>query len=212
MAVDGRDTRWAEHRVTRRQELVEHALRAIRKHGASVGMDEIAAQAGTSKTVIYRHFGGRVGLYAAIGESVHARILSDVTLALELSDPADVGRLTGNLAEAYLALVERDPSLYRFLMSPPLEASAQDPAGRLPTVIGDRIESVLRSRLAEAGQDPAVAGTWGHGLVGFIRAAADHWMASDPRPPRTVIVDHITSLFTPALAANLATVPAQEQP
>ncbi len=211
MRVDGRDTRWAEHRVNRREELVEHALRAIRKHGPGVGMDDIAAQAGTSKTVIYRHFGGRAGLYAAIGEAVHARILSDVTLALELTDPTD-DRFTGELADAYLALVERDPSLYRFLMSPPLEVSSQDPAGRLPTVIGDRSDAVLQERRIGAGHDPALAATWGHGLVGFIRAAADRWMASDPRPPRTVIVDHITALFTPAFTATFSPVPAQEQP
>ncbi|MEA5054630.1 MAG: TetR/AcrR family transcriptional regulator [Propionicimonas sp.] len=210
MAIDGRDARWAEHRVTRRRELVDHAMRAIHRHGANVGMDEIAAQAGTSKTVIYRHFGDRAGLYAAIGEAVHDRILSEVTLALEHSDPSDLGRLTADLAEAYLALVERDPSLYRFLMSPPLGVSAQDPAGRVPTVLGDRLEAVLAARLAAAGQDPAPAATWGHGLVGFIRAAADRWMDSDPRPPRGVVVDHITSLFAPAFSAGFTTVPTKE--
>jgi AcrR family transcriptional regulator len=64
-------TRWDEHRITRKRELIEHALRAIRKHGAAVGMEEIAAQAGTSKTVIYRHFGDRAGLYAAVVANVH---------------------------------------------------------------------------------------------------------------------------------------------
>ena len=54
MATDGRDARWAEHRVERRRELVESTLRAIRKYGAGVGMDEIAAEATTSKTVLYQ--------------------------------------------------------------------------------------------------------------------------------------------------------------
>ena len=38
-------------------------------------MEEIAAQAGTSKTVIYRHLGDRLGLYLAVCESVDALIL-----------------------------------------------------------------------------------------------------------------------------------------
>ena len=54
--VDGRASRWEEHRRQRRVELVDHTVRAIRQHGAGVGLDDIAAQAGTSKTVIYRHF------------------------------------------------------------------------------------------------------------------------------------------------------------
>ena len=96
--VDGRDTRWAAHRVTRRRELVEHALRAIRQFGPGVGMDEIAAQAGTSKTVIYRHFGDRAGLYRAVAQAVHTYILEDLTAALQLTDVTDIGRLTADLA------------------------------------------------------------------------------------------------------------------
>ena len=49
---DGRSTRWDQHRATRRRELVEATLRAIRRHGAGVGMDEHAAMAGTSNTLI----------------------------------------------------------------------------------------------------------------------------------------------------------------
>lgn len=203
MTTDGRDTRWAQHRITRRRELVEHALRAIRRYGPGVGMDEIAAQAGTSKTVIYRHFGDRAGLYAAVAQAVHAYILADLVRALRLSDPADVGRLTADLAGAYLALVERDPEIYRFVMNPPTAAEPVDPAAGLPTLIGDRIEAALAARLVERGEDPAAAATWGHGLVGFVRAAADRWMASDPRPPADEVVGHITSLFVPALTAGL---------
>lgn len=202
VTTDGRDTRWAQHRITRRRELVEHALRAIRKHGPGVGMDEIAAQAGTSKTVIYRHLGDRAGVYAAVAQSVHAYILADLIRALRLTDPADVGRLTADLAGAYLALVERDPEIYRFVMAPPT-AQPVDPAAGLTTLIGDRIEAAIAARLAERGESPAAAATWGHGLVGFVRAAADRWMAADPRPPADEIVAHITGLFVPALTAGL---------
>lgn len=165
-------------------------------------MDEIAAQAGTSKTVIYRHFGDRAGLYAAVAQSVHGYILADLIRALRLSDPADVGRLTADLAGAYLALVERDPEIYRFVMTPPTPEPV-DPAAGLSTLIGDRIEAAIAARLAERGEDPAAAATWGHGLVGFVRAAADRWMATDPRPPADRIVGHITTLFVPALTAGL---------
>ena len=56
---DRRDSRWDEHRRARREQLVQATLAAVGRHGAGVGMDEIAAEAGTSKTVVYRHFADR---------------------------------------------------------------------------------------------------------------------------------------------------------
>lgn len=202
MTTDGRDTRWAQHRADRRRELVSEALRAIRVHGPGVGMDEIAARAGTSKTVIYRHFGDRAGLYAAVVESVHDYIHEGLRVALELSDPADLGRMAGDLADAYLGLVEKDPHIYRFVMAAPVvgPTGVPDPAGHLPAVVGRHVSEAIAGHLERAGLDPASAPIWGHGLVGFVRAAADQWMAADPRPPRADVVAHITALFTPGFA------------
>ncbi len=116
-SVDGRATRWAQHNAERRRELVEATLRAIRKHGHGIGMDDLAADAGTSKTVFYRHFGDRTGLYTAVVESVQEFILGNVTgpLAAELP-PA---RLVTELADAYLAVVEADGEIYRFVANRP---------------------------------------------------------------------------------------------
>ncbi len=212
MSTDGRATRWAEHRQTRRTELVEDTLRAIRRHGAGVGMEEIAAQAATSKTVIYRHFGDRAGLYAAVVDAVHSFILHDLSAALELTDADDLALLAHDLANAYLTLVERDPEIYRFLLNAPATTSV-DPYGGLPELIGTRVGVAIAEHLRRQGQDPACAVTWGHGLVGFIRAAADSWMATEPRVPRITVLAQIKAFFTPALANGLAAVPRrQEQP
>ena len=45
-------------------------------------MDEIAAEAGTSKTVLYRHFGDKAGLYLAVVESVDRLVAGDLQRAL----------------------------------------------------------------------------------------------------------------------------------
>lgn len=200
MTVDGRDARWEQHRADRRVELVSHALRAIRVQGASVGMDAIATRAGTSKTVIYRHFGDREGLYDAVVESVHSYIHEGLAAAFRLSDPSDLGRLTADLADAYLELVERDPEIYRFVMTPPPQSAdaVADPVRGLPGLLGEEISEAIAASLAERGLDARAAQTWGHGLVGFIKATADHWMASTPRPPRDQVVAHIAQFFAPA--------------
>jgi AcrR family transcriptional regulator len=214
VTTDGRDTRWVEHREARRRALVEDALRAIRRHGAGVGMDDIAAQAETSKTVIYRHFGDRAGLYAAVVASVHDFIHHDLAAALELTDPGDLSVLARDLADAYLGLVERDPEIYRFVLKAPEAdpAGTIDAYGGLPELMGDHVSTAIANHLVRNGQDPSCAPTWGHGVVGFIRAAADQWMAAEHREPKAVVLARLDAFFTPALATGLAAVPQlQEQ-
>jgi hypothetical protein len=40
--TDGRKRRWHQHKVDRRNELVDGTLEAIRRRGSNVSMDEIA--------------------------------------------------------------------------------------------------------------------------------------------------------------------------
>lgn len=199
--TDGRDTRWVQHRADRRRDLVEHTLRAIRRHGAGVGMDVIASEAGTSKTVVYRHFGGRTGLYVAVVEAVDAFILADLHAATSGADPDDVTGLVGAMAGCYLQLVEGDPEIYRFVVTRPLVDGPveEDPVHGLSDRIGEQLAGALAAQLSAAGRDPSPATTWGHGLVGFVRAAADRWLAQDPRPPREAVVADLVTLVRPAL-------------
>src|SRR3712207_660068 len=80
---DRRDSRWDEHPRARREQLVQATVDAVAKHGAGVGMDEIAAEAGTSKTVVYRHFADRAELYVAVCNRVAAQLLPKLRSAIE---------------------------------------------------------------------------------------------------------------------------------
>lgn len=203
--VDGRDARWTQHRTRRRRELVESTLRAIRAHGAAVGMDDIAAAAGTSKTVIYRHFEGRTGLYLAVVDAVDQRILSDLDKATDGTDPDDIVTLIAEMVDGFLGLVEKDREIYRFVITRPildghlaghLEA---DPVAGLAGRIGSELTAALTSYLARRGQDTAPAATWGHGLVGFIRGATDHWLSTDHPRTRAQVVADVRTLMLRAL-------------
>jgi AcrR family transcriptional regulator len=215
--TDGRSTRWDEHRQTRRKELVEATLRAIRQHGASVGMDDIAAMAGTSKTVFYRHFDDRSGLYAAVSERVDALILRDLATA--------IGVTHGNLAEAssppralvsaaidsYLRLVEKDPEVYRFIVSAPLldRFPDGDPAGGVTHHIAGQMTALIAQALQAAGRSPAAAAVWGPGLVGMVRAAADQWLAEGTDMPRSELAEHLTDLAWHGLSPAWPTDPKE---
>jgi AcrR family transcriptional regulator len=104
--TDGRATRWQAHNALRRRELVEATLRAIRTHGHTVGMDEVAAEAGTSRTVFYRHFGDRNGLYTAVVESVQQFIMGSLAALLDAGARLSPDQLVTELADAYLAWLE----------------------------------------------------------------------------------------------------------
>jgi AcrR family transcriptional regulator len=216
-APDGRSTRWEGHRAQRRRELVDAALRAIREHGAGVGMDDIAAAAGTSKTVYYRHFADRFGLYAAVCQSVDARILRDVTAALggsggDLSSVHSAPRdLVAGAIDAYLQLVERDPEVYRFVVAAPLleRAPDGDPASPVTSHIAGQMSGLIAAALASAGRDPAAAGVWAAGLVGLVRAGADEWLGHRGAMPREALAQHLTDLAWGGLSAAWPSTPQE---
>lgn len=201
--TDGRSARWAEHNQTRRAELVDATLRAIRHHGAAVGMEEIAAQAGTSKTVIYRHFVDRAGLYRAVVDKVDARIHSEMHDAMARTDSLR-DRLSGTLA-AYLALTEADPEVYRFVVRPPALYGplVDDTMLAITTRAAHQIQAILEPLVAGRNLDPVVAKTWSVAIVGSVYACADRWL-SDPDPmPREDLVSQLTDLAWNGLASTL---------
>ena len=207
-APDGRSTRWDQHRATRRRELVDATLRAVRQHGAGVGLDDIAAVAGTSKTVIYRHFTDRQGLYAAVSESVDALILRNLVQAtgaagddLTSADSTPRGLVAGAI-DAYLTLVEKDPEVYRFVVTAPLlDQSSGDPAAPVTSHIAAQMSVVVAEALTRAGRDTAPARVWGAGLVGMVRAAADQWLTDPSAMSRPELTQHLTDLAWGGLSA-----------
>ncbi len=194
--LDGRDARWVEHRRLRRTELVESTLRAIRRHGATVSVDEIAAEASTSKPVIYRHFGDRPGLYRAVVEKTAQFILDDLHTSVGWERTDDVSGLVRDLAHGYLRLVQRDPEIYRFVMSRPLVDGdlADDPVTGLTMRMGERVADILRG----TGYEPARSDTWGHALVGCVRAATDQWIRAGMPRSAEAVADDLADLLGPA--------------
>ncbi|MGQ0576655.1 MAG: TetR family transcriptional regulator [Pseudonocardia sp.] len=195
--TDGRATRWDAHRHERRARLVDAALTAIRTHGAGLGMDDVAAVAGTSKTVVYRHFTDRTQLYLAVCERVAADLAEQVRIAMESADGPRAMTFAG--IDAYLSMIESDPEVYRFVVHRPLvdRSVHGDPVTDLVSLIGDRVAAVVAARLHAAGADTTVAGPWGHGVVGMVRAAADHWIAGGGGPggmSREALAAHLTDL------------------
>lgn len=199
-APDGRRTRWNEHRLTRQGELVDAAVAAIRLHGPSVGMEEVAAQAGTSKAAVYRYFADREQLYLAVCRRVSDRLVDQLSAVLhEFVDPRD--QLRGAI-DVYLRVIEADPQLYRFVVHRPL--SDADPVRGLSALVGEHVAVLIAARLRRAGVDPTPAGPWGHGIVGLVRSAAEQWLDGGSAMNRPELCDHLTDLAWSGLAGIVA--------
>jgi AcrR family transcriptional regulator len=207
---DRRDSRWDDHRRARREQLVSATLAAVGRHGAGVGMDEIAAEAGTSKTAVYRHFTDRTDLYVAVCGRVAEQLLPKLRAAMESSDHPRA--MVAAAINAYLAFLEADPEVYRFVVhghAAHLDAQA-DPINTLSDLVGDQAAAVMALALERAGRDPGPAGAWGHGIVGLVRSAADWWLRSERPMLRTELAAHLTDLAWAGLS-GVMTTPKEEK-
>jgi AcrR family transcriptional regulator len=68
----------------RRQQLLDIGRRLFAERGfEGTSIEEIAAQAGVSKPVVYEHFGGKEGLYAVVVDREVERLSSMTTVLFE---------------------------------------------------------------------------------------------------------------------------------
>jgi AcrR family transcriptional regulator len=204
---DRRDSRWDDHRRERREQLVQATLAAVGKYGAGVGMDEIAAEAGTSKTVVYRHFADRAELYVAVCTRVASQLLPKLRAAIETSGnhPRE---MVAAAIDTYLAFIEADPELYRFVVhQQALDRPTSDPLDSLSGLVGEQAAAAISVALQQAGRDPAAAAPWGHGVVGLVRSAADWWLRAERPMLRSELAAHLTDLAWAGLA-GVVTTPA----
>ena len=71
-------------REARREALLDAADRIVQRDGPAASMATIAAEAGITKPILYRHFGDKNGLYAALTDRHTERLLVALRAALEV--------------------------------------------------------------------------------------------------------------------------------
>src|SRR6266516_2679718 len=97
-------------RMARRMELLEAAIEVIRREGPTASMDEIAAQAGITKPIVYRYFGDRAGVYQAVAEQYCADLTSRFQSAVATSRDlhANVVKVLADVLRQRLEAADRD--------------------------------------------------------------------------------------------------------
>ncbi len=183
----------------RRAQLLDAADRIVLRDGPSASMNAIAAEAGITKPILYRHFGDKGGLYQALAERYIEALLERIRGAL--ARPGDRRERVEAAIDAYLAAIEAQPQVYRFLMH---RASVEDPQVRGQVAVyvrrlAEEVATGIGGALGLSAAEQPVALAWGHGIVGMVQAAGDWWLDSAALP-RTELVRQLADLLWGALA------------
>jgi AcrR family transcriptional regulator len=200
-----RAARNAERRTERRAEMVDAAMDAVREHGSGVSVAEIAKRAGITKPVLYRHFEDRADLQRAVGEKSAELLMERIFTALEGADSeADEGALIAHIVDAFLAGIEDEPELWRFVVHNTVEREA---GSEIVEDVQERIARLLSiligERLRAAGLDSGGAEVWALGLVGMVKSAGDWWLERRTMS-RAALTGYLTTLIWGGLGGVLA--------
>jgi AcrR family transcriptional regulator len=128
-------------RAQRREQILEAATRAFARGGfANTGLDAIAAEAGVTPVILYRHFASKADLYREVIESGHTR-LREATGGHDFDDAT---------IPALIRAAAADPDAFRLLY----RYAAREPEFR--DVIDTLVESsteITRRYLADIADD-----------------------------------------------------------
>ncbi|WP_209748381.1 TetR/AcrR family transcriptional regulator [Arthrobacter sp. PvP023] len=209
-AIDGRAARWQSHREERRRELIKSARKAVHALGSDASMEDIAAAAGTSKSVFYRYFGDKAGLQQAVGEVVISQMQRRIQEAAQGAQTPREGLLA--MVSAYLQMAETSPNVYTFVTA----YSAGEPAtttggmaatgalGHFFEEVRDMIARPMRAHLGTGKE--AVIGYWPTAAIGLVRNAGEQWLAtpeSPGKPDQETMARQITAWLCVGIAPEL---------
>ena len=188
--------------AARREELLDAATRVIRRKGPAAPMDELAAEAGLTKPILYASFGDRAGLASALAE----RFVNQVAarLASALGTPGSPRQLLRQSIESFVGFVDDDPHVYRFIVRE--AGNAAGPGNGVPIArlrvfdsLGKLITASLSAQMRQGGGDGARAEPIAFATMGMVFGAAEWWLDR-----RSVTRDELVDILTDLLWSGLA--------
>lgn len=157
-------------------------------------MGDIAAEAGVSKPVLYRHFADKSDLYLAVGQWGTNLLMERIgpTLAEGGSPHERIRRVI----DTYLSVIEQYPDLYRFVVRRTFADRVvdEDPVTTEKTLIANSLSRILGKYMRLLGLDSGGVEPWSHGIVGMVQASGDWWLERQSMS-RANLTDYLTQVI-----------------
>ncbi|MEU8269089.1 TetR family transcriptional regulator [Sphaerisporangium sp. NPDC049002] len=190
----------------RRRALLDAADRVIRREGPQASMAAIAAEAGITKPILYRHFGDKSGLYQALADRHIRTVIKQLRREFARARTGLRTRARATI-ETYLDMISANLNLYRFLFH---RAGAEDSrthshmAGIVRS-LGEELGAVIAADGTVS--DPVRAQILGHAFVGMVQTTGDWWLEHH-EVDRRQVVESLVDVIVAALEGTFAPDPS----
>ena len=175
----------------RRQQLLDIGRRLFAERGfEGTSIEEIAAQAGVSKPVVYEHFGGKEGLYAVVVDREVERL---TTVTTTLFEGTHSKTKFESAAVSLLKYIEDNADGFRILVRDSSPGSGSGTYGTLLADLAGQVEYIMADFLKSRGRDPKLAPMYSQMMVGMVAFTGQWWL--DARKPKVeVVATHLIDL------------------
>jgi AcrR family transcriptional regulator len=183
----------------RRASILSAAAGAFAERGyAATSMDDVAAAAGITRLVVYRHFESKGALYIAVLERVSHRLAEE--FAKEIATPMRTGRAS---VLALMRVGREDPAAFALLWRHAArEPEFADYTSRFHRAIVQLVAEMLAT--VDIGDERRME--WAaETLVSYVVGAVLHWLDAGPSSGDDETVDQISASL-PAVIEAWATV------
>ena len=172
----------------RRESILRAAATAFAERGfAATSMDDVAAEAGISRLIVYRHFNGKEALYEAVLARVSARLREALAVQLGLEDR------TGRAAvAATMAAGREDPAAFTLLWrhaarEPRFAEHADQAREKAVEFTAAVLADVLRGGTAAERRWAAET------MVTYVIGAVLHWLEDGPAAGDGMVVERVSA-------------------
>jgi len=173
-------------RQERRAQLLAAAAAAFARGGFSgTSMDDVAAEAGITRLIVYRHFDSKEQLYRQVLDNVTRHLRDEFPLAEPT--PRDPAR-------AFLATARADPDGFVLLFH---QAAHEAQFSEYATEVRRRVDAVAEHLIGGAVTDKVVRRWAGHTVVAYLVEATIGWIETGT-PARD---DEFVTMTTAGLTA-----------